>query len=115
MCNVSGGPATVAHKLEVLRAHCDDVGRDPTEIVTTRLGTLVLTATAAETERSTSFLRGLAGDAFAEQFIVGEADEVVAQVGLLVGAGLDTLIFNMPLSDPETVVRAGELLTKEFA
>lgn len=115
MCNVSGGPATVAHKLDVLRAHCQDLGRDPSEVETTRLGTLVLTNTSAETDRSVNFLRGLAGDAFDEQFIVGEADEVVEAVGALVAVGLDGLIFNMPLSDPETVARAGELLTKEFA
>jgi len=115
MCNVSGGPATVAHKLDVLRTHCHDVGRDPSEIVTTRLGTLVLTGTSAETDRSTNFLRAMAGEGFAEQFIVGEADEVVDQVGLLVATGLDTVIFNMPLSDPDTVARAGELLTKAFA
>ena len=53
MCNVSGGPATVRHKLDVLRAHCDDVGRDPAEITTTRLGTLVLTDDADETDRVT--------------------------------------------------------------
>jgi alkanesulfonate monooxygenase SsuD/methylene tetrahydromethanopterin reductase-like flavin-dependent oxidoreductase (luciferase family) len=114
MCNVSGGPATVAHKLDVLRAHCKDAGRDPSEIVTTRLGTLVLTDTSADTDRSTSFLRGMAGAEFAEQFIVGEAEEVVDQVGAFVDAGLDGLIFNMPLSDPDTVARAGELLTKNF-
>jgi len=114
MCNVSGGPATVAHKLEVLRAHCDDAGRDPSEIVTTRLGTLVLTDTSADTDRTTSFLRGMAGDAFDEQFIVGEAHEVVERVGTLVDAGLDGLIFNMPLSDPDTVAGAGELLAKNF-
>ena len=114
MCNVSGGPATVAHKLDVLRTHCEEVGRDPSEIVTTRLGTLVLTGSSAETDRSTSFLRGLAGDEFGEQFIVGEAAEVVDQVGAFVDAGLDGLIFNMPLSDPETVSRAGELLANNF-
>jgi F420-dependent oxidoreductase-like protein len=114
MCNVSGGPATVAHKLDVLRTHCKEVGRDPSEIVTTRLGTLVLTSSGAETDRSTSFLRGLAGDEFGEQFIVGEAGEVVDRVGAFVDAGLDGLIFNMPLSDPETVSRAGELLTNNF-
>jgi F420-dependent oxidoreductase-like protein len=114
MCNVSGGPATVAHKLEVLRTHCNDVGRDPSEIVTTRLGTLVLTETSAETDRSTGFLRGMAGDEFDEQFIVGEAGEVVERVGAFVDAGLDGLIFNMPLSDADTVARAGELLTAAF-
>src|SRR3954462_1091217 len=38
MCNVSGGPETIKHKLEVLDAHCMGVGRDPKEIITTRLG-----------------------------------------------------------------------------
>ena len=115
LCNVSGGPATIAHKLDVLRGHCKDVGRDPAEIVTTRLGTLVLTSRAEETERTTEFLRGMAGDAFGEQFTVGEAGEVVDQIGALVDAGLDGLIFNMPLSDPDTITRAGELLNGHFA
>jgi F420-dependent oxidoreductase-like protein len=115
LCNVSGGPGTIAHKLDVLRGHCKDVGRDPAEIVTTRLGTLVLTSSAEETERTTGFLRGMAGDGFGEQFTVGEAGEVVDQVGALVDAGLDGLIFNMPLSEPDTITRAGELLTGQFA
>ena len=115
MCNVSGGPATVRHKLAVLRGHCTDVGRDPSEITTTRLGTLVLTHDAAETEQVRGFLSGLAGDQFAEQFTVGEADDVVRDVEALIAAGIDTPIFNMPLSDPETVAQAGELLTKTFA
>jgi alkanesulfonate monooxygenase SsuD/methylene tetrahydromethanopterin reductase-like flavin-dependent oxidoreductase (luciferase family) len=56
----------------------------------------------------------MAGAEFDEQFIVGEAAEVVERVGALVEAGLDGLIFNMPLSDPDTVARAGELLTDNF-
>jgi alkanesulfonate monooxygenase SsuD/methylene tetrahydromethanopterin reductase-like flavin-dependent oxidoreductase (luciferase family) len=99
----------------VLRNHCSQVGRDPSEITTTRLGTLVLTPDSDETARVRSFLGGMAGDAFAEQFTVGEASQVVDQVAALVDAGLDGLIFNMPLSDPGTIVRAGELLTGNFA
>jgi F420-dependent oxidoreductase-like protein len=34
-CNFFGGPDEVAHKLEVLRRHCDHVGRDPAEIEVT--------------------------------------------------------------------------------
>src|ERR1700752_3510163 len=30
-CNIFGGPEDVAQKLDVLRRHCDDVGRDPNE------------------------------------------------------------------------------------
>jgi F420-dependent oxidoreductase-like protein len=115
MCNVSGGPQTVRQKLDVMRAHCRDVGRDPSEITTTRLGTLVLTEDADETGRVRGFLAGLAGDQFSEQFTVGEADEVVRAVEALLAAGIDYPIFNMPLSDAEAVARAGELLAKNFA
>jgi F420-dependent oxidoreductase-like protein len=36
-CNIFGGPEEVASKLEVLRRHCDDVGRDPNEIEVTAM------------------------------------------------------------------------------
>jgi F420-dependent oxidoreductase-like protein len=116
LCNVTGGPETLTHKLDVLRAHCADVGRDPAEITTTRLGTLVLTPDRDETARVQSFLGGLmGGDDFDEQFTIGEADDVVPQVEALVATGVDTLIFNMPLSDAAAVRRAGELLVGHFA
>jgi F420-dependent oxidoreductase-like protein len=34
-CNFFGGPEEVAHKVEVLRRHCDALDRDPTEIEVT--------------------------------------------------------------------------------
>lgn len=115
MCNVSGSAATVAHKLDVLRAHCADLGRDPATVTTTRMGTLVLTTNADETGRVSSFLSGLAGDGFEEQFTVGQADDVVQHVEALVATGVDSLIFNMPLSDAATVEAAGKLLVTNFA
>jgi alkanesulfonate monooxygenase SsuD/methylene tetrahydromethanopterin reductase-like flavin-dependent oxidoreductase (luciferase family) len=115
MCNVSGSAATLAHKLDVLRSHCDDVGRDFSSITTTRMGTLVLTPDADETARVSSFLGGMAGDNFDEQFTVGTPDDVVRAVEALVATGVDTLIFNMPLSDAATVEAAGRLLVKHFA
>jgi len=36
-CNIFGGPDDVAHKLGVLRRHCDSVGRDPNEIEVTAM------------------------------------------------------------------------------
>ncbi len=115
MCNIHGSPPTLRHKLDVLRRHCDDIGRDPKEITTTRLGTLVLAPDDDEAARARTFLAGIAGDGFDEQFTVGTEREVVEQVGALAATGIDTLIFNMPLSDPATVRRAGELLTSAFA
>jgi F420-dependent oxidoreductase-like protein len=36
-CNIFGGPDEIAHKLDVLRRHCDAVGRDPAEIEVTAM------------------------------------------------------------------------------
>src|SRR3954453_7558547 len=36
-CNIMGSPQDVAHKLDVLRRHCDTVGRDPNEIEVTAM------------------------------------------------------------------------------
>jgi F420-dependent oxidoreductase-like protein len=36
-CNINGDRATIAHKVEVLRRHCDEVGRDPAQIEVTAL------------------------------------------------------------------------------
>jgi F420-dependent oxidoreductase-like protein len=36
-CNIFGDPATVAHKIDVLKRHCDAIGRDPNEIEVTAI------------------------------------------------------------------------------
>ena len=36
-CNLFGGPDMVAHKVDVLRRHCDAIGRDPNEIEITAM------------------------------------------------------------------------------
>jgi hypothetical protein len=36
-CNIFGGPDEIAHKVDVLRRHCDAVGRDPAEIEVTAM------------------------------------------------------------------------------
>jgi F420-dependent oxidoreductase-like protein len=114
MCNINGSPETIRRLLEVLRAHCADVGRDPDEITKTRLGSLFLSSSPEDAEQTSSFLRDAAGDEFAERFTVGEAPTVLDQVEALIDAGLDELIFNMPFADAATVRRAGELLVSRF-
>ena len=46
-CNFHGQAANVSAKLAVLKQHCADVGRDPSEIRVTRLGALCPTRSAA--------------------------------------------------------------------
>jgi F420-dependent oxidoreductase-like protein len=113
MCNIAGDPATVRHKIEVLRQHCDDVGRDPAAVTVTRMATLVLTDSAEETARTRDFLQQVAGEA-AAGWDVGQEDEVCARIEELAGAGVDYFIYNMPTSDAAGVRRAGQLLTTRF-
>ena len=73
-CNLFAfaGVDTIRHKLDVLRDHCEDVGRDYEDIERTALGTVKL-----------------AGDGTT-------ADEVIEQCRELNDAGVQHLIFNMP-------------------
>jgi F420-dependent oxidoreductase-like protein len=114
MCNIFGSPDTIRQKLDVLHRHCADVGRDPAEITTSRLGSLFLSSSPEEAEQTQGFLRDAAGADFEERFTVGDAPAVLDQVSALVDAGLDELIFNLPYADAATVRRAGELLVSRF-
>ena len=118
MWNCFGDPTAIRHKVEVLAGHCRDVGRDPAEIVKTRLGTLVVTATKEEGEaRREEFkrVRGIDDAMLPSMLTCGTADEVGDAVQPFFDAGLDGLIFNMPAgSTPEMVELAGKALTERF-
>jgi F420-dependent oxidoreductase-like protein len=117
-CNIFGDAATVAHKLEVLARHCDDVGRDPATITKTRLGTLVIGATAKEADRKLGDLaatRGLDESMLRAMVTAGDPEAVTEQVTALLAAGLDGLVFNMPdAHDLDAVALAGKTLTGAF-
>jgi F420-dependent oxidoreductase-like protein len=113
LSNVSGDADTVRHKLDVLRGHCERVGRDPGEITTTRLASLFLTGSAKETADTKEFIVAAAGAEALAGFNIGEAQELADQVDELVAkTGLDTLIFNIPFGDPDTIRRVGALLVR---
>ena len=113
-CNVSGDLDTVRHKLEVLRGHCADAGRDPAEVTTTRLGALFLVDTAQQSVETREMIVGLAGEEFAGACTIGNDEQVVEQVTAILDAGVQEPIFNMPFADTATVRRAGRLLTSRF-
>lgn len=115
MWNGFGDPDTIRHKLQVLAEHCRDVGRDPADIVTTRLGTLVVTETEEEAQaRRDAFkeARGVDDAALPSMLICGVPDAVRDAVRAYFDAGLDGLILNMPAgSTPQDVELAGRTLT----
>jgi len=112
-CNFFGDAATVAHKVEVLHAHCTAIGRDPSEVTVSRLSTLVLTENDEETVAARAFLGEVAGDD-ASAYNVGTEEELVAQVEELAAAGVEYFIFNMPTGTAASVRHVGELLVSRF-
>ncbi len=116
IANVFGDPATVRHKLSVLERHCDQIGRDPAEILKTRTGMLIVAPTPADAERRAAAARqaiGMDAETFRSRCIIGDPDEVAEQARLLLDAGLDGLMFfTAGLWTTEDVALAGEAIGK---
>ena len=52
-CNLGGGVENVKRKDEILRRHCEEVGRDESEIErTVGAGTVIIRASADEAQRA---------------------------------------------------------------
>ena len=117
ICNVFGGPDTLRKNVEILHNHCADVGRDPSEIKVTRLGSLFLARSADEAEQFRQGVAGAMGEEWArEAATFGDADSVGEQLRALVDAGAHELIFNLPLANnADDVTAAGEVLKKALA
>jgi F420-dependent oxidoreductase-like protein len=113
-CNIHGSPETIRRRLDLLRKHCSDAGRDPSEVTTSRRGSLMLAATTDEAEAVSKMIRDAAGAEFDEQFTIGTEDQVVEQVGALVDTGLDLLIFDMAYGTADQVRQVGTRLVSEF-
>ncbi|MFI5952968.1 LLM class F420-dependent oxidoreductase [Cryptosporangium sp. NPDC051539] len=58
-CNIGGDAETVTHKLDVLRRHCDDVGRDYEAIEKTTIFPIDPSSTAEDVVRSAETMRDL--------------------------------------------------------
>jgi F420-dependent oxidoreductase-like protein len=117
-CNIFGDVETIRHKLDVLDAHCEAVGRDPAEITRTRLGTLIVAETNAEAERKAAAIaeaRGAEVAALRAFVFVGDPDSICEQVQPYFDAGIDGMIFNMPDAQDIAPVRlAGAALSAAF-
>jgi F420-dependent oxidoreductase-like protein len=112
MWNGFGDPPTIRHKLEVLEGHCREAGRDPTEIVKTRLGTLLVAPTMDEAKQRVAAL-GIPEERRRTTLTWGDPETVAEQAQGFLDAGLDGLIFNMPVgSTPEDAALAGRTLSQ---
>ena len=117
-CNLFGSVDEIRHKLEVLRGHCEAVGRDYDAITKTKLASLVIGADEAEADALAAELaaaRGVDVGLLRGFALVGDPGQVVEQVAAHFDAGLDGIVFNMlDAHDLGHVALAGTTLRAAF-
>lgn len=116
-CNVGREPEICRQKLDVLRRHCEVVGRDYDEIITSAEADIFLVPDGADPGEATAAVRG---DQSFEQFVggkvVGTAAQVRAHIEALVDAGIGYVIVYLPgiAHDHEQIHRFAEEVIPAF-
>ena len=112
-CNVGGGVAdTIAHKLEILKRHCDTVGRDYDSIVkSTSCDPVVIVDKESDIPGALAKVKGYAAtSAFMQSPWVATTDMMIERLQACKAAGADYFIVKMPNAayNHEEVLRFNE-------
>ena len=111
--NVFGDPDVVRHKAAVLRQHCLDVGRDPSQVELTVLSTALIGRDDAEVFALVERLRprGRSTAVYAARVNAGTVDDQVGRLRELAEAGAAEVMLRLPdLTDTEPLDRLGEVI-----
>jgi alkanesulfonate monooxygenase SsuD/methylene tetrahydromethanopterin reductase-like flavin-dependent oxidoreductase (luciferase family)/predicted kinase len=96
-CNVRADLDTVDQKIAALRRHCDDVGRDPSEVEVTVLDLPVVGEDRDSVAASVERLRGrLTATAYARRHHAGTPRDHVGRYRLLADKGVQTVFVSFP-------------------
>lgn len=98
-CNFGGTPEQVRHKLDVLRAHCQQLGRDYESIIRSSNVNIVFLKPGDDIERATENIRATYGwsvEQLRQAAIVGTPDQVAESLQALADAGVNYLITYFP-------------------
>ena len=109
-CNVTGDVATLTHKIDVLRGHCAEVGRDPAEVEVTWMTVAILT-TSEENSREVRAMVAAGGTPEETAgFTVAQPEEIPDLVAGHIDAGADEIIFSLPFADARGIAALGRAL-----
>ena len=96
-CNVGDGdPETIAHKLGVLRDHCEALGRDYDRIIKSTSVIVYPLEPGADPERATEAMRkarGLTYEQLKRVMLIGAPDVIASRVRQLADVGVTYVIF----------------------
>ncbi len=109
-CNLMGGPDDVRHKLAVLGAHCEAVGRDRSEIEVTHLSPTFVYSSKSELESEAEAM-GMDTDVLLGPFSGGTVTDNVTRFTGLSEAGVDLAIVAIAnLHRPGSLETFGEVI-----
>ena len=106
-CNIIGDLDTVTHKAAVLRAHCEAVGRDPSAVEVTQLGTTLTGRDATELAASIDRLkpRNQSAERYAASVNAGTVTDQIGRFRALADAGVGTAMTAFPDLDEAAIER----------
>jgi F420-dependent oxidoreductase-like protein len=105
--NLPGSPELFRHKLEVIERHCEDLGRDPSEIKKT----MVIPLRIVNDEKEAEQLRKHRG----KWFLYGTVPFIIDRIQQYIEAGAEEIIFSGVLSKPELFKQIKEEIISTFS
>jgi alkanesulfonate monooxygenase SsuD/methylene tetrahydromethanopterin reductase-like flavin-dependent oxidoreductase (luciferase family) len=114
--NFNGNPEEWAHKAEVLKGHCKDVGRDYDEIEKTISGEIMIRETEAELDATGSkSLWGQPMDQWRANSLVGTPEQVAEKIQAYVDLGCTSFMpWNADFPDDTTMRLMAERVIPNF-
>ncbi|MGI9607741.1 MAG: TIGR03560 family F420-dependent LLM class oxidoreductase [Acidimicrobiales bacterium] len=114
-CNLFGDVATVKRRVDILHAHCADVGRDPADVEVTHLGEVLLGADTTDLATRIERLRpaNTGPDRYAASVDAGTTDDHEASFRALAAAGVQTAILTTPdVAEPGALDSYADLISR---
>jgi len=119
-CNFGGGnPDVIRQKVEILRRHCETVGRDPGEItVSTSLEDIHLLGPGEDPDKAADWTNGRVSlEDYRKRYKIWTADQVSERVEQIAAAGADYVIVYLAglAFDQEMIHRFAQDVIPSFA
>jgi F420-dependent oxidoreductase-like protein len=104
-CNLFGSIETIERKLNVLKEHCNNVGRDYDSILKTKLGIVLIDNDRDVLNKKLGELfMGMPKEQVREFVISGTPEEVLSEIELFENVGIEYFIVNLDPSSEQTQV-----------
>ena len=111
-CNLFGSAETVKRKLNILKEHCESVGRDYDSILKTKLSFIVVDDDKQVAENKIKqIFKGIPEEQIREFAIYGTPEDVLREVGLFEQANIQYLIVDL---DPSRELEALDVFANKI-